>query len=51
MREESETDNNETVERFARDDGGFGETAIVGADIVAGLVYRALCGRSERRRL
>ena len=48
MREESETDYNETVERFARDDSGFGETAIVGTDIVAGLVYRALCGWSER---
>ncbi len=38
----SETDLYEAVEGFARDDFGFGETAVVGADIVGGLNQRAL---------
>jgi hypothetical protein len=34
---ESKTDYDETVEGFSRDNRGFGESAIVGADIVGGL--------------
>ena len=49
--QESETDYDETVEGFARDDRRFGETAIVAADVARRLVYRALCGWSKRRRL
>ena len=35
---ENKTDYDETVEGFARDNRGFGATAIVGTDVVGGLV-------------